>query len=90
MFADTATHKGRLSDMLYAFLSKASMESFRAILSSNSQSMQRLDNLWLSSVSVFELVEAGEVSLKVRRWDQHNSPYRQSVGHHETISTSPH
>lgn len=89
MFADSATHKGRLSEMLYAFLSKASMESFRVILSSISQPIQRLDNLWLSSVSAFELVEAGEISLKVRSWDQHNSPYRQSVGHHETISTSP-
>ncbi|KAJ6147592.1 hypothetical protein N7497_009574 [Penicillium chrysogenum] len=51
---------GRLSEMLHAFLSTDTMESLRLILTLHSESMERLDNLWLSSVSAFELVEAGE------------------------------
>ncbi|KAI2689662.1 hypothetical protein DTO013E5_1233 [Penicillium roqueforti] len=52
----------RLFEMLYAFLSNDSMQSLRSILPLNS-SMERLDNLWLLSVSAFELVEAGEYSI---------------------------
>ncbi|KAJ5413184.1 hypothetical protein N7465_005489 [Penicillium sp. CMV-2018d] len=90
LFADTGTQKGRLSEMLYAFLSKGSVESLRTMLSLNPQPIERLDDLWLSSVSAFELVQTGEVSLKIRSWDQQNSPHRQSVGHHQTIRTSAH
>ncbi|OQD60726.1 hypothetical protein PENPOL_c021G04577 [Penicillium polonicum] len=50
---------GRLSEMLYAFLSKGSVESLRTMLSLNPQPIERLDDLWLSSVSAFELVETG-------------------------------
>lgn len=60
------------------------------MLSLNPQPIERLDDLWLSSVSAFELVETGEVSLKIRSWDQQNSPHRQSVSHHQTIRTSAH
>jgi hypothetical protein len=66
------------------------MESLRLILTLHSEPMERLDNLWLSSVSAFELVEAGEVRFQPMSWDQQNSPRRQSVGHHRTIYTSAH
>lgn len=77
VFADTGAQKGRLSEMLYAFLSRGSVESLRMILPLNPHPIERLDNILLSSVSAFELLETGEVSLKVRSWDQRNSPHRQ-------------
>lgn len=83
----TLAHKARLFEMLYAFLSNDSMQSLRSILPLNS-SMERLDNLWLLSVSAFELVEAGEVWLKIRSWDPQNSPYRKSVDRHQALYTS--
>lgn len=69
--------------MLYDLLSKRGMESLRTVLSLIPQPIQIIDNLCLLSVSVFELVDAGEVSLKVRSWDYYK-------GRHETISTSSH
>lgn len=72
VFADTGTHKGRVSAMLHAFLSNASIESIQSILSLSQQPVEKLDNVWLVSASAFELVQTGEVSLKFRSWDQHN------------------
>ena len=77
----TPARKGRLSEMLCAFLSKDCIESVQSVLSLDSRAMEKPDNLWLSSVAAFELVEAGEMWFKFRRWGHHDLPHRESVGH---------
>lgn len=85
----TPAQNGRLSSILNAFLSHDSVDTLRSTLSSNSQPLERLGNLWLLSAPAFELVKTGEMWFHFRDWDRHSAG-KQSVRHRQRIYAGGH